>query len=398
MTNLAKRLPMSFAVLALCWVGLSGCDGPEVPGRDQFYDAGDTGDTGDIGDTGAGGDLLCKIECEKWPDRFYPCDAEGGRCYKGECVTAEEVAKQLTKQEMVEVPAASFKMGCVPGDLMCKSNETPRIDLELNGFYVLRTEVSVAQYNECVNKGYCTTPAGDCMSGPPPESQTKYHNFEVAKTEEEYQDHPVNCVTWDQARAYCESMFHGGDLPTEAQFEYLMRRGPGGADAIYPHGSSMPPPDSFANLPNGKPSDSSGAHGNTPGNQLIEDYFDEHTATWSVNNEGTPIAGVYDLWGNLWEWTRDLVDSGSGLNLLEKAEEGFQQVKGGNPVIRGSGFYYTGEVMDGPDGPLFFEALRTSFRLDKLPPSHYKDDLGFRCVVDLIPFEKSDCGRERGAD
>ena len=391
MTNLAKLLPMSLAVLALCWVGLSGCDGPEVPGRDQFYDAGATDDTG------AGGDLPCEIKCEDYPNRFYPCDAKGGRCYQFKCVTAEGVAKQLTEQEMVEVPAASFKMGCVPGDSMCKSNETPRIELKLDGFYVLKTEVSVRQYNECVKKGYCTPPATACPSGPQG-AQTAFHNFTAAKTEGQYKDHPVNCVTWKQARDYCQNMFHGGDLPTEAQFEYLMRRGPGGADAIYPHGSSMPPPDSFANLPNGKPSDLSGAHGNTPGNQLIENYYDDAVATWPVDNKGTPIAGVYDLWGNLWEWTRDRVDSGSGLNLLEQAKEGFQDVTSGNPVIRGSGFYYTGDVTDGPDGPLFFEALRTSFRLDKLPASHYKDDLGFRCVVDLIPFEKSDCGSERRVD
>jgi formylglycine-generating enzyme required for sulfatase activity len=31
--------------------------------------------------------------------------------------------------------------------------------------------------------------------------------------------YPLNCVSWDIARAFC--MFDGGDLPTEAQWEYV---------------------------------------------------------------------------------------------------------------------------------------------------------------------------------
>jgi len=59
---------------------------------------------------------------------------------------------------------------------------------------------------------------------------SKPHNFDR---------HPLNCVTWDTARAFCKAM--GGDLPTEAQWEYVAAAsGREGRETRYPWGSEEP--------------------------------------------------------------------------------------------------------------------------------------------------------------
>jgi formylglycine-generating enzyme required for sulfatase activity len=93
-------------------------------------------------------------------------------------------------------------------------------------------------------------------------------------------DHPVVAVTFWEAEAYCACA--GGALPTEAQWE----RAACGADP-------RPPP----------PAEGSGVawwyeegkYGNLPG------VFTHGTHAESPPN----IFGLFDIFGNVWEWTRD---------------------------------------------------------------------------------------------
>jgi formylglycine-generating enzyme required for sulfatase activity len=50
--------------------------------------------------------------------------------------------------------------------------------------------------------------------------------------------YPLNCITWRGARAFCN--FYGGDLPTEAQWEYAASRDGSAIKAPYPWGSETP--------------------------------------------------------------------------------------------------------------------------------------------------------------
>jgi formylglycine-generating enzyme required for sulfatase activity len=84
----------------------------------------------------------------------------------------------------------------------------------LDAFKLDRTEVSVAAYQQCVQRGVCSAAAfvsGDATFDQP--------------------NVPITHVSWDQAQVYCKH--RGGELPTEAQWEFAAR-GPRGR--TYPWG------------------------------------------------------------------------------------------------------------------------------------------------------------------
>jgi formylglycine-generating enzyme required for sulfatase activity len=88
-----------------------------------------------------------------------------------------------------------------------------------------RTEVTVREYRECVAAGKCK----------PPATQWKTCNWNGAGRDE----HPANCVTWDQANTYCS--WKGKRLPTETEWDAAAKgvnlkgplcRQPGGTCAV----------------------------------------------------------------------------------------------------------------------------------------------------------------------
>ena len=68
--------------------------------------------------------------------------------------------------------------------------------------FQLTQEITVFQYDQCVQAGVCSLPLTDveCNYG------------QIGRS-----DHPINCVDWDQARTFAKWV--GGDLPSEAQWE-----------------------------------------------------------------------------------------------------------------------------------------------------------------------------------
>jgi formylglycine-generating enzyme required for sulfatase activity len=89
--------------------------------------------------------------------------------------------------------------------------------------------------------------------------------------------HPVVNVTWNEAAAYCEWV--NGRLPTEAEWEHAAR---GGLDGkLFPWG------DEFTGQANGR-------H-----NIKTEQFnFTSPVASFPPN-----AFGLYDMAGNVWEWT-----------------------------------------------------------------------------------------------
>jgi len=167
---------------------------------------------------------------------------------------------------MVLIPGGAFEMG---SDY--SSNQQPIRQVHVDSFWMDETEVTVEAYSACVDDGTCSEPStgGSC-------------NWMVAGRE----DHPVNCVTWFQAEAYC-GWAGGGTkrLPTEAEWEKAAR----GTDAReYPWGDSPAPSCTHVVMNEG---------GSGCG----------MSSTWPVGSKplGDAPYGAHDMAGNVWEWVAD---------------------------------------------------------------------------------------------
>ena len=104
-------------------------------------------------------------------------------------------------------------------------------EVKISPFCMDKTEVTVASYAACVDAGSCTTPT--------PYQSGGSWSFQAAcnwKHPDGRARHPINCVTFGQARDYCT--YKKGRLPTEWEWEWAARskskatKFPWGADDV----------------------------------------------------------------------------------------------------------------------------------------------------------------------
>jgi iron(II)-dependent oxidoreductase len=147
-------------------------------------------------------------------------------------------------------------------------NEQPVHQVTMPDFEIAKTEITVEQYAACVDAGTCTAPGTgqEC-------------NWEVSGRE----DHPVNCVNWDQAGSYCQ--WAGGRLPSEAEWEYAARSE--GLSFTYPWGGAEPTCD-YAVMDDG--GDGCGIG---------------HTMAVCSKTAGNTAHDLCDMAGNIGEWVQD---------------------------------------------------------------------------------------------
>lgn len=246
-------------------------------------------------------------------------------------------------------------MGCNPAfDGDCDTDEHPQHSVGVPSFVIDRTEVTAAEYKACVQQ------SGAC--GPPTTTSGVYGTYAPA----DKQDHPINFVTWDDAKDYCAwRAWETGDgwrLCTEAEWEKAARGGcvltgcPSGSDTCckeampkYPWGNAAPSCDSpalavyhngVAGCGTGKP--------------------------WPVGSkpDGASRYGVLDMAGNVLEWVEDW--GHTSFDGAPADGTAWVDPPGSGRVYRGGCFFYPAA------------GARASER-HSYAPSHSDYYLGLRC-------------------
>jgi formylglycine-generating enzyme required for sulfatase activity len=220
-------------------------------------------------------------------------------------------------------------MGCNSAvDSDCFGDENPYHSVTVLSIKIDKFDVTASDYKACVNAGGCTTASmgGQCTYG-------------VSGKE----NYPINCVDWNQAKAYCTWV--GKRLPTEAEWEKAAR----GTDGRkYPWGNT----------------------GLDCDHAVWNDINCGNSGTAPVGSKplGASPYGALDMIGNVLQWVEDDWHS----DYTGAPADGSAWVdspRGSRRVLRGS--TWTDENTP---------TLRSSCRYYQYP-WYRTDAIGFRCSV-----------------
>ncbi len=225
---------------------------------------------------------------------------------------------------LVQVPAGEFEMG--DG----KDGNCPEHKVYLDAYYMGVYCITNRQYKGFVEE-----------TGRRPPDQADYGTpiWKGRDYPGEYADHPVVCVSWEDAEAYCG--WAGLELPTEARWEKAAR-GPKGH--LYPWGNEW----DEGKCRNEK---NKGSGTTCP----VYDYAG-----------GVSGYGAYNMSGNVWEWCRDWYGSDYYKTSPRKDPEG--PATGSSRVMRGGSWDI--------DVAGYFRAAN---RIDLVPAR--RGGLGFRACL-----------------
>ncbi|MEZ4614514.1 MAG: SUMF1/EgtB/PvdO family nonheme iron enzyme [Caldilineaceae bacterium] len=180
------------------------------------------------------------------------------------------------------IPAGPFTMGST-----VSNDEMPVHVVTLDAFWMMETEVTNAQYRQCVEAGACAPPHNDSWQ------------------DEERINHPVTHIDWNQATAYASWV--GGRLPTEAEWEKAAR---GTDERMFPWADTVTDSDHL--------------------------NFNAQTTT-AVGSFAAGVSpfGLLDMAGNVEEWVRDwysptYYDEGPSTNPPGPETGLFRVVRGGS--------------------------------------------------------------------
>jgi formylglycine-generating enzyme len=213
--------------------------------------------------------------------------------------------------EMVVVPAGVAVLGASATDRFANPDERPERRFPIRkAFAVSRYEVTRAQYEAFV-RATNRPIGGDCLTD---RAQRGNWVIDAATTFRDpgfaqAGDHPVACVSWEEAQAYVawlNSQTSGGyRLLTESEWEYVARAG-AAENAVYPWGDDEAKGCSFAN---GFDQTTMVTYGgmDTSGYKTFDPLSctDGWLNTSPVGSLAPNGFGIYDIIGNVGEWVED---------------------------------------------------------------------------------------------
>jgi formylglycine-generating enzyme required for sulfatase activity len=248
------------------------------------------------------------------------------------------------------IPPGRFRMGCSEGDTECFKEESPPHNVTITkGFWMGQTEVTVEAYKRF------TKATGRAMPSEPIAIGDKnlnpgWNNDGV----------PMTMVTWIDAHEYCE--WAGLRLPTEAEWEYAARAGSTGSR--------------YGSL------DSVAWYGDNSGDKTLDtasiwkddqkNYFKRVVENGNhphpVGQKQANAFRLYDMLGNVWEWTADWYKE---TYYGESPEEDPQGPPGGELRVLRGGSWGNPPVV-----------VRVSYRVRNQPSVRINGN-GFRCSGEL---------------
>ncbi len=273
--------------------------------------------------------------------------------------------RPVVPNDMVLVSAGEYVIG---DDSPNPTADAPPRRVRLDAFYIDRHEVTNREFAQFVDAaGYVTTAEnkGGTWIYRGGERDWKYirganwrHPLGPGSSIENAMDHPVVLVSWHDAVAYAK--WTGKRLPTETEWEVASRGGISvsltGPDYRAPSGQSNPAEDGSANVWQGYWPQK---------NELTDGFF--YTAP--VGSFAANSLGLYDMIGNVWEWTADWYAPDT-YRVKEIDHNPVGPRTGRSRVARGGSWFCS---------PNYCSAYRPGFR-GKSPPDHAFNNVGFRCV------------------
>lgn len=192
---------------------------------------------------------------------------------------------------MAHIPEATFAMGSDEG----QPDEKPVHQVHVHAFDMDVTEVTVAEYAQCVAQGACVQAPVHVQWPGVTDADHQLEDELCNGDRSDRRDYPVNCVDWSMATAYCA--WAGKRLPTEEEWEYAAR-GPEGRR--FPWGDAQPSPDAL----NGCGDEC--VHAMRARGKPLQGLYrgdDKWPFTAPVARFAPGPFGLHDMAGNVWEWT-----------------------------------------------------------------------------------------------
>lgn len=232
----------------------------------------------------------------------------------------------IPELDWARITGGTFDMGMAESD--------PGHSVTIADFEIMKKEVTVSEYRDCISFGICSPPA--TQSG---------CNLEEAAG---FEDHPVNCVNWQQSVDFCTWM--GARLPSESEWEYAARSM--GETNPYPWGDAAPSCDLAVTLMDGDNNATGGCDTN-------------RTFAVCSKTAGNSEQDLCDMAGNVAEWVQDKYSFGYD---HIPADGSAYESDDTERVIRGGAFA----------SPQVY--LETTNRNGHIDPTFQTENVGFRCV------------------